>query len=520
MFLHIHNRRIHYELENFSPEQEIAASPTHTIVLIHGLGQNLRCWDFIVPYLSNYRIIRYDLAGHGESDEPDKEHFQLLTFTNELHALLRHLGVKQATLYGFELGACIALNYASQFADEIESVISVAHPVYYPDSIRMKKYEKHLKTLQSKGIEDYINHYLPSITLHSDAQTLRESYAKVSMNTYQSIMQLLKSADLVTDFKLNSCPVMQMAGDQDELYPPQLMFQAIQYFPATILVQVPNAKSLVHIDNPEYTAKRVDSFINQYKTHLSDPLVQEASLYYRSLKMKDPKSTNRDKKQHLRIHVLQRFEVSIDGKTLAGNWKSRKAQELLLYLIIHKNVQRDKLYDLFWPHLNLENAQNMLRVSINHLKKLVDKPFGTKFIQSKRDRIELTGTCSCDLLDLLDDINHFHACRNDSEKEGVARRICLEVSPRLLEGYYSDWIISLRDEIFYTAAPIIRWVANWYESQNRLMDSIYYYKLLLNLLPEELEVIKKIAQLYDRLHLKGIAGEWQDKYLHAVAADD
>lgn len=512
MYIQVADRRLHYQLNNST-----STNPEHTIVLIHGLGQNLKVWEPLIPYLSHHRILRYDIAGHGESGNPSDGVFHLSTFSDELFALLSHLKISKATIYGYELGACIVMNFSRLYPEMVARLITVSYPLYYPDAIRNKKFDQYLSSIQHRGLQGFVDQYLPIITRNNNLTTLADAYKNVSVHTYEAILQILKSTDLTKDYERNSQPVLQLVGDLDDQYPPDLMFHAMQHFQAPILVQIPNAKSMVHIDNPEYTAKRIDAFI-QASSSQASPLVKEAAMYYASLTRE--RNARSDGEYHLRIDVIHRFEARINGQLLAGNWKIRKAQELLIYLIYNKIVMREKLYDQFWPHLNLENAQNMLRVSINHLKTLIDKPFGTSFILSRRDRIELANHVESDLLDLLSEIKSFHACEDEAEKELIARKISQAVTPSILEGYYNDWILSLREELLNSAAPIFRWVANLYEKQGRYLDSILYYKHMLKILPEEIELLQKIAALYELMQLKGLAKEWYDRYTRELNGDE
>ena len=44
------------------------------VVLIHGLGLNKDCWQWMIPDLTDsYRVLSYDLHGHGESNDPVTE---------------------------------------------------------------------------------------------------------------------------------------------------------------------------------------------------------------------------------------------------------------------------------------------------------------------------------------------------------------------------------------------------------------------------------------------------------------
>lgn len=516
MFIQLHGRRLHYEMNNCD-----SADPERTVVFIHGLGQNLHAWDPIIPYLKHYRVVRYDIGGHGESDAPETGYHHLHTFSDELLALLNYLNIRKAILFGYELGACIATHFSGQYPDYASRLITASHPVYYPDEIRKKKFKQRLQDLKRNGMSKFAMRHLHDITLHADAAYLADAYSQVSIETYEAIIRMLNNSSLHHDHSLVAQPVLHLIGERDTIYPPEMVLQAIRYFyPAPILMMVPNAKSLVHVDNPEYTAQRIDAFIRT-EMNPSASLAREASTYYNTYTSLLHKPKQPSKVHHqLRVDVMHQFEARVNGHLLQGNWKVRKAQELIIYLIYNKVAMREKLYDLFWPHLNLENAQNMLRVSVNHLKKLIDKPYGTSFVVSSRDRIELTGEVESDLLETLSEIKKFHSCENIEEKELIARRIGHTFTPSILEGYYNDWIMDLREELINSAAPIIKWVAQRYEARNQLLDSILFYKLMLQMLPEEIELNQKIASLYDDLQLKGLAREWHERYRRAQYGDD
>jgi len=85
------------------------------VVLIHGLGLNRECWDWTVPALEGrYRVIRYDLHGHGES-APPPETPSLSMFARQLAGLMDHLEINRAALAGFSLGGMIARRFAQDF---------------------------------------------------------------------------------------------------------------------------------------------------------------------------------------------------------------------------------------------------------------------------------------------------------------------------------------------------------------------------------------------------------------------
>lgn len=82
------------------------------VVLIHGLGLNRGCWQWLVPNLAErYRVLAYDLLGHGGSAAPPPNP-TLRTLTDQLAGLLDNLGIDRAAIVGFSLGGMIARRFA------------------------------------------------------------------------------------------------------------------------------------------------------------------------------------------------------------------------------------------------------------------------------------------------------------------------------------------------------------------------------------------------------------------------
>jgi pimeloyl-ACP methyl ester carboxylesterase len=82
------------------------------VVLIHGLGLNRQIWQWHEPALAaRYRVLSYDLFGHGES-APPPETASLSVFSDQLRDLLVELGIARCAIVGFSLGGMINRRFA------------------------------------------------------------------------------------------------------------------------------------------------------------------------------------------------------------------------------------------------------------------------------------------------------------------------------------------------------------------------------------------------------------------------
>lgn len=108
--------RIHYQRVGQGPD----------LVMIHGLTGNLAVWHLkIVPLLwDHFRILTYDLRGHGYSDMPPRG-YSATEMASDLEGLLDALGIEQAGLVGHSFGADTALYFALNHPWRTRQVVAI-----------------------------------------------------------------------------------------------------------------------------------------------------------------------------------------------------------------------------------------------------------------------------------------------------------------------------------------------------------------------------------------------------------
>jgi pimeloyl-ACP methyl ester carboxylesterase len=71
------------------------------LVFVHGLGLNRQVWEgYISRFAQRYRVLNYDLFGHGESPAPPGMP-SLTMFSEQLLALLDELSIDRCSIIGF-----------------------------------------------------------------------------------------------------------------------------------------------------------------------------------------------------------------------------------------------------------------------------------------------------------------------------------------------------------------------------------------------------------------------------------
>ena len=89
-----------------------AQSSGRAVLLSHGYSATSNMWAGQVAALAGYRLITWDMRGHGQSDSPDDPaQYSAAHTVADMAALLDHLGEAHAVIGGLSLGGYISLAF-------------------------------------------------------------------------------------------------------------------------------------------------------------------------------------------------------------------------------------------------------------------------------------------------------------------------------------------------------------------------------------------------------------------------
>lgn len=109
-FVQLPGRRLHLL------EWGDAAAPV--LVLVHGLRDHARSWDWVAAPLSQrFHVIAVDLRGHGDSDWAAS--YNLHDYVRDLAAIITALDLSDIHLVGHSLGGHIVLRYAATYPEKL-----------------------------------------------------------------------------------------------------------------------------------------------------------------------------------------------------------------------------------------------------------------------------------------------------------------------------------------------------------------------------------------------------------------
>ena len=228
------------------------------IIFIHGFPLNKSMWDMQAEALKdNYRVIAYDIRGHGNSD-PGIDEFFIELFVNDLWQFMEKLGIGKAILCGLSLGGYIALNAVLKYPDRFDSLI-LNDTQCIADTSEIKENRcLAITRIMNDGVEQYADEIIENLFApESFARKKNEIIAVKEMiistpkqslcNTLRALAERKETCDRLPEINI---PVLIMVGKEDKITPIAAARQMHEKILNSTLKIIQHAGHLSNLENP------------------------------------------------------------------------------------------------------------------------------------------------------------------------------------------------------------------------------------------------------------------------------
>ncbi len=95
------------------------------VLLSHGYSATSRMWEGQVAALkTHYRVITWDMRGHGASDSPaDQKQYSEAATVDDMAAILKACGVAKAVIGGLSLGGYMSLAFNLKYPEMVQALM-------------------------------------------------------------------------------------------------------------------------------------------------------------------------------------------------------------------------------------------------------------------------------------------------------------------------------------------------------------------------------------------------------------
>ncbi|MBX6771421.1 MAG: 3-oxoadipate enol-lactonase [Chloroflexi bacterium] len=233
------------------------------LILIHALGVDHRLWDDIIPLLSPaFRVITYDVRGHGATDVPAGP-YTMVDFAEDLAGLLDALGIERAHLTGLSMGGMIAQQFAISWPWRVRSLVLADTASEYSQEGRRQLAER-ARIAEERGMGPLIEPTLerwftPAFrSAHPEAvDRIRAILASANPTGYAASCRAIAQADMTEHLVNVTAPTLVLVGSEDRSTPPEMALQIHEHIPGSRYEVIAGAAHLTCVAAPAEFAQAV-----------------------------------------------------------------------------------------------------------------------------------------------------------------------------------------------------------------------------------------------------------------------
>jgi non-heme chloroperoxidase len=246
------------------------------IVLIHGWSSDHTAFDPAFNDLgSKFKVISYDLRGHGSSDRPEHG-LTLKRFATDLEELMASLELKDVTLVGHSMGASTIFDYVRNYGvSRLKSVsifdmtpklvndgewnLGLYHGKYKSEDLHQDLTQMNEDFLKFAG--PFAKTVIPYLT-----DEMLEEYLKVVKGNTPHVMAAMWHAMAVSDFRdvlpNITVPTQIIYGEKSTLYSKQTAEYLHSQIPNSKIIPFENCTHILVAENPVKTTQVIEEMAN------------------------------------------------------------------------------------------------------------------------------------------------------------------------------------------------------------------------------------------------------------------
>ena len=250
------------------------------LILLHGANGSLHNWEKLVSELENdYRLISFDLPGHGLTGATPQEDYSNIAMANFTREVIGLYDFDTVTLVGHSAGGGVALRYALMYPREVDAMVLVS-------SSGMERDEgdspggAYALTRSSIGLS-LLRYFTPKFML---ASTLKgqvgdpDNFVTDKMVTrYWKLLRMAGSRDaaikryserhleppLEPILRAVNPTTLLLWGSQDTVIDPKYGIEMNTQIVGSLLKLYPQAGHLAHEEMPERAAIDIRQFLSR-----------------------------------------------------------------------------------------------------------------------------------------------------------------------------------------------------------------------------------------------------------------
>jgi pimeloyl-ACP methyl ester carboxylesterase len=257
------------------------------IILNYGIGCLINHWRHQIRHFSrNFRVIAYDYRAHHRSEMPvQRENLSIDALAQDLKALMDHLEIQKASLWGHSFGAQMLVRHTDLFPGFAHSLVFIngftrnplkgmfgnewAERFFHSFRSGFGKLPETLSYLFKSTVQSSLAIRLSAmaggfnlkLTSLKDIEIYARGMASMELDAFLELFDNMLQYDGTSFLHRIATPTMVIGGSQDSVTPANHQVKFHELIAGSEFFMVPYGSHCTQLDMPELVNLKIDSFL-------------------------------------------------------------------------------------------------------------------------------------------------------------------------------------------------------------------------------------------------------------------
>jgi 3-oxoadipate enol-lactonase len=228
------------------------------IVFSHSMFFDVKMFEAqAARFRGSFRIVRYDHRGQGASAKAPRERLDMDTLTADAADLIEALELAPCTFVGNSMGGFVALRLAARRHDLIRSIVALGTSADV--EIHSAEMDRLNAIIAKDGLSPVLNDVLSFMlgeTTRTDPSraailaSARETLLSRPHECSHAVWNISHRKSILDELTAIKCPVLLVAGTEDNTYPPDRLEQIKNHIPHAKLEYMARTGHVHALENP------------------------------------------------------------------------------------------------------------------------------------------------------------------------------------------------------------------------------------------------------------------------------